>query len=56
MSLTAIEQFTVDQARDLIDLSADAVEQRGPHYVVGQAQAVIKDLLATIERLTGEQL
>ena len=54
MTLTSTEQFTADQARELADLSADAVEQRGPHYVVGPAQDVIRHLLATIDRLTAD--
>jgi hypothetical protein len=54
-ALTAQDRHVIGLARELAAFSADAVEQRGPHYTVGQAQEVIGQLLATIERLGGEQ-
>lgn len=54
MTLTETDKHTIADAWELASLSADAVEQRGPHYVVGQAQDIIKQLLATIDRLTTE--
>jgi hypothetical protein len=46
--LTPEDRHMIDQARELAGLSADAVEQRGPHYVVGQCQDVLRYL---VERL-----
>ena len=50
--LTALDRITVDQANELVSLRAEAIEQRGPYYVVGQAQDVIRELVALVSRLT----
>ena len=50
--LTALDRITVGQANELVSLRAEAIEQRGPYYVVGQAQDVIRELVALVSRLT----
>lgn len=44
----------LDLSAGLVELSDDAIEQRGPHFVVGQLQEALREASRVIEALLAE--